>query len=351
MATAEDGVPSTLELRQLAHTVYTREYTAIKNTKFPSTTDRLKALQYAKEALENANKLLDEGGQDQQSQSPEAKRASEEVWRYVRASLWGSLNATRNMKLRSDYIGKIRANASTYQAQIAEAGPAEAEAIAENAAAARNAVLEATRARLSKSSQFFSQWLKREGLSFQDLLTTYSKRKFPEIPFESLSDNQKLSVYGEIVQASGRSNTLVNMISKIQGTLGVVQLLVLCGVVVWDIITAADPIITATKDVWVAIGAAGVGFLGDSLASAAVSAGLVAAGVAETTAAAIAFIAGVATGFILAVFAAPLLGSLFDLIANAFSLSIPPQLMTSMITVMKVPLDSPLTVELTSPMV
>lgn len=351
MATAEDGVPSASELRQLAHTVYTREYIAIKDTKFPSTTDRLKALQYAKEALENAVKLLDEGGQNQQSQSPEAKRASEEVWRYVRASLWGSLNATRNMKLRSDYIGKIRANASTYRAQIAEAGLAEAEAIAENAVVARNAVLEATRARLSKSSQFFSQWLKREGISFQDLLTKYSEKSFPGTPFESLGDNQKLSIYGDIIQASGRSNAFVNTISKIQGTLGVVELLVLCGVVVWDIITAANPIITATKDAWVAVGAAGIGFLGDSLASAAVSAGLVAAGVAETTAAAIAFIAGVAAGLILVVLVAPLLGSLFDLIANAFSLSIPPQLMTSMITVMKVPLDSPLTLELTSPIV
>lgn len=348
---AKDEVPSISKLREAATALYRREYIAIKNTQFPSTSDRLRALQDAKDALDSANKLLDTEEEDEKNPRPlppEGKRASEEVFKYVRASLWSALNAIRNMNLRSDYITKVMTQSLDKQAQIPRLTPAQLGELAEEAVNARNTVLEATRAKLAKSSQNFSQWLKREGMTFDKLVTKYTVRKFPGQSFDSLTEIQKGTVYSEIIKASGRSNSLVNRIAKIQGAFGTAQLLLLLGVVVWDVVTSNDPVLTATRDVWVTLGSLGAGFIGDTVASTAISAGLVVAGVAETTAAAVAFIGGIAAGFILAVFAAPILGSLFDLMVDAFSLHIPPELKTTLITVTKIPLDSPLTEELTT---
>lgn len=348
----EDEVPSVSELTEAATALYRREYVAIKNTQFASTSDRLRALQDAKDALDNANKLLDAEEEDEKNSSPlppEGKRASEEVWKYVRASLWGALNGIRNMKLRSDYIKKIMTQSLNKQ-KILDLTPSQLEVLAEDAVYSRNAILEATRAKLAKSSQSFSQWLKREGMTYDELVNKYTEKSFPGQSFDSLEDIQKGKVYGEIIQASGRSNSLVNRIAKVQGAIGVATLILTLGVVVWDVVTSNDPVLTATKDVWVQLGSLGAGFVGDTVASAAISAGLVAADVAETTAAAVAFIGGIASGFVLAVLAAPLFADVFELMANALSLHIPKELKTTMITVITIPLHSALKEELTTPM-
>lgn len=139
--------------------------------------------------------------------------------------------------------------------------------------------------------------------------------------------------FGDIIGASGRSNELVNAISKLQGALGIVTAFILLGVMVWDVCASNTPVLTTT---WVTLGSAGVGFAADSLAGSAIAAGLTAAGVTDTVAAGVALIGGIAASFILVAVVAPLLGSLFDLMVKAFSLHIPAELRSSVITVLKV---------------
>ena len=107
-------VPSLSKIKKVHHSasnLYTKKYVAIKSTVFASTTERLKAFEYAKEAQEEVNKLIEMEGSTPLS-TEEQRRAAEEVWKYFRASIWNSTNSIRNMKLRADYINKISSNAT-----------------------------------------------------------------------------------------------------------------------------------------------------------------------------------------------------------------------------------------------
>ena len=348
---AETQVPSLADLEKLTGSLYTREYVAIKNSKFPSTTDRLKAYEYAKEAQDKARELLDMEKNSSPFQTPEQEKTAAEVWKYIRASLWSATNGIRNMKLRAEYVGKILSNSKEYLNKLSSGVSAigELESITLEAIEARNVAMEAARAKLGKTSLYFSEMLKKGGLTYDQLVEKYSRRRYSR-SFSGLEEEAKLIVLGDIVEASGRSNSLVNAISKIQGAIAIATAIILVGTIVWDVVTSNTPLLTAAKDTWVALGTLGVGFAADALASSAISSGLVAAGATQTVAAGVAFIGGIAASFILAALAAPLLGSLFDLMVNAFSLHIPPQLMTSVVTAMKVPFDSDLFKELTTPL-
>ena len=257
----------------------------------------------------------------------------------------------RNMKLRAEYIGKIKANAVKYLKEIEEANGNETRLriITRQAVEERNLVLEMTRAKLAKTSQYFSEMLKREGLTYDKLLNKYSERRF-EKAFSELERGDQILVLGDIVEASGRSNSMINLISKIQGNAGVATLIVMMGVIVWDVASSRDMTITVLKDTWESLGSAGAGFAGDAAASAALDAGLVAAGATETVAAGVAFVGGIFASIVLAAVAAPVMEGIFDLIAGAVTLNIPPELMKTMVTVLKTPLGSTLYKELTTPL-
>ena len=242
---AADEVPSISKLRDITANLYTREYVAIKNTKFASTSDRLQAYEQGREAQESAIELLKMEERSKPLSTPDKNTAAQEVWKYVRASLWSAFNAVRNMKLRADYIKKIKSTAEDATAQINGGGLTidELQELTQQAVDARNLALEITRAKLARTSRYFSEWLKTEGLTYNELV-----------------------------------------------------------------------------------------------------------GATESVAAAVACFGGIAASFILVAAVAPLLGSLFDLMVRAVSLRIPPDLKLPIITAIKVPLDSALSEELSSPL-
>ena len=348
---AAGKIPSLREVKDLASHLYVREYVAIQKTKFPSNSDQLRAYQYAQEAQDGVNKLLEMEENADPFPTPQQRRAAEEVWKYVRSSIWNSFNGMRNMKLRADYVSKIKANAKNYTEKIKEANGNEVELmrITKQAVDERNLVLELTRAKLAKTSQFFSEMLKREGLTYDRLLNKYSVRRY-EKAFTELKDAEQMLVLADIVEASGRSNSMINLISKIQGSIGWATFIVMVGVIVWDVASSRDMTTTALKDTWEALGSAGAGFAGDYAASAAINAGLVAAGVTDTVAAGVAFVGGIFASIVLAAAAAPVMEDIFDFIAGAVTLHIPPELMRTTVTVLKTPLGSPLDKELTTPL-
>ena len=349
-----DQVPSVSDLRQLATTLYGREYQAISKTRFPSTTDRLKALHFAKDARDQAHQLLEVEDNALPPTTPEQKRASEEVWKRMRACLWGAINAIRNMQLRSEYIGKIKSQALSAKAEIDPRGPIDdarlkrLKALADQASKDRNGAMETTRSKLSKSSQKFSEWLKSEGMTLDKLADKYARSTFDNKIFKELNPAEKARVYAEIIEASGRSNGIVDALSKVQGALSIALVIILAGVVVWDVISARDPVLQATRDVWVVTGGVAAGLAADTLVTTAISSALVTAGATETTVAAVAFIGGFVAGFVLAVVVSAVADGLFGLMVHAFSLHIPPQLMTSVKSVVTLPVDCALTVELTT---
>ena len=350
-----DKVPSVSDLRQLATTVYGREHSAISKTRFSSTTDRLKALHFAKDARDQAHQLLEVEDNALPPTTPEQKRASEEVWKRVRAYLWGAINAIRNMQLRSEYIGKIKSQALSATAEIGVHGPLDdaklkrLKALTDQAIKDRNGVMVTTRSKLTKSSPKFSEWLKSEGMTFDKLADKYAQHIYGKIFKELVGTAKKvIRVYAGIIKAAGRSNEIVDALSMVEDGLSMALIIILAGTVVWDVTSACDPVTQAIRDVWVKMEGAAGGFTGYTLASTAISSLLVGRGVAQATAAAVALIGGIVAGFVLATVVSVVADGLFSLMVDAFSLHIPPQLMTSLITVVTVPIDSALTVELTT---
>lgn len=171
-------VPSLSDLRGLAVKIYSREYVAIRNTKFPSTSDRLKAYQYAKEAQDNANQLLEMEEKSTLPSTPKEETAAEEVWKYVRSSLWSAFNAIRNMKLRAEYVNKIKHEAMENVGKIPNLTAQELEELSKEAVAARNVNMESTRAKQAKNSRCFSEWYKNKGLTYKDLADKYSTKRY-----------------------------------------------------------------------------------------------------------------------------------------------------------------------------
>ena len=349
--------PTTLskeDLRRINFSVYTADYNSIDKTKFPSNTDRLRALQHARDAFDAANKLIDvldeHEKNDTATMSEEAKNATRELSNYIRVNYWTSIQSVHNMKVRAGFIEATTTEAkdmkTTLRDKVNDAH--EMTKLSKQAANVSKALIEAVHTKKFAHSASIRRGFS-EGLTLDRLVDRYSAQKFKK-KFTSLEPKKQIEVYGAIIEAAGCSNKLVETISKIEGALGRAQLMLAIGLLVWDVINADNPILTLAKGVWMNIAGTAVAVTGDLIVSTAVSQGLVAFGIAKTTALAIAFMGGLAAGIILSVVAAPLLENLFDLMVGSLSFSIPPELTTSLITVTRVPLDSPLTVELTTPL-
>lgn len=78
-----------------------------------------------------------------------------------------------------------------------------------------------------------------------------------------------LQVYGDIIAASGRGNTIITNLSKGLGATGIVVLLATAAIVVWDVVASAHPVQAAVGDAVQLAAGVGGAYLGDVLATAA----------------------------------------------------------------------------------
>ncbi len=264
-------VPSILsieEAKKLIDACYYREMAAIKVAHYQTPTDQAKDMHACNSAHAAAIDLLN----DEESDNTYADRKKEEIrqtlWQFVRGSLRNAIENIRNMTLRQQYISAIKTKVFEFRTgldnlrvnvggmpghQINEIVDAALANLAEQATAARNATLAFTRAKLSKTTLAFSQWIKEEGLSYRGLLVRYTQRarsqgRVSRGIFEELSNEERVVVYEDIIMASGRSNVIVNNFSRVVGVMGVATVILTLGCIVWDVAESSNSTLTAVND-------------------------------------------------------------------------------------------------------
>ncbi|KAK1297661.1 hypothetical protein QJS10_CPB15g02087 [Acorus calamus] len=256
------------KLHKLASLIYRQEVEAIQNIKFPSEPELAKYLRDCRSGYDSAVSLVDAGSQllhkwqDDKTMSPIAH----DIFDFVVASANSALQTVKNYTLRLNYLNKISDHSKTLMNALNELNPKsviEVQGLAEDAATYRNAMLEYTRKYQSPASRNFSKMLKDTGVKFEDLVQRYQAKLKFEGPFSDLQEEQKLQVYEEIIEASGRGRVVVNNLSKALGFAGIAVLLFTAGMMVWDIFSSERVLQTATRDAVVTAASVGGAMLGE----------------------------------------------------------------------------------------
>lgn len=308
------------EIDTLIKTCYYREMAAIKSASYEESIDQANDMRACNAALAAAEELLNQERNDQAYSDSQKEEVRQTIWEFVRGGLRNAIENFRNMTLRKEYILNIR-NSVRHFIQQLDNDMMLIAILAEHAADARNFVLEQTRAKLSKTARAFSQWLKEEGLTFNNLVIRYTEKlriagTIPNQPFAQLAMEDQNRVYIEIINASGRSNNLINKISKAMGILGEAMILLTLGTIVWDIVESSNPTLTAVKNAF----ALGAGFVGAEIGA---GIGVI---IGEVGGPPGIFIGGVLGAIIGGFAAGKAADSIFDALVLAFSNPIPSEL-------------------------
>ncbi|XP_022157066.1 uncharacterized protein LOC111023876 [Momordica charantia] len=255
------------KLQKLARLVRNQEIESVHNIVFKSEEDLAK---YERDVSENYNKaikLLDDADAMMVDFQNDETRSSiaHDVYSYVQKAVNSSLQAVRNYTLRKSYLEKISDHSKELFEALANLDPTdipEVGRLAEEAAQYNKALEEFLAKHQSKASINFSQLLKQEGTTFEELVNRYkNKRGLPGL-FEDLEDEEKLAVYNDIIEASGRGRVIE--IKEIATTAaGVAVLILAAGVMIWDIFTSAHPLETATRDAMMNVASIGGALVGE----------------------------------------------------------------------------------------
>lgn len=245
---SQAAVPNLDDIETLVKTLSRQERLAINNAKYGSQTALLNDLDASDKAYEAAHDLLEQ--ERSESPNPDTKKESvrRTVWQYVRASLRNGVENFKNMNLRLKYIAEIKENSRGFLGRVEDANAADLAALSKEAADARNATLDFTRSKLSKTGAAFSRWLKENGLDFDQLVKLYTEKAHPGAIFRDLSEADQAGVYTAIIEASGRSNSLVNAVSKAMGIMGAASVLIVLVALTWDVVESENPATTLVKD-------------------------------------------------------------------------------------------------------
>jgi hypothetical protein len=310
-------IPNILSLDEtetLVKTCYYREMAAIKSTHYQRSTDQANDMRACNAALAAAEDLLNQEKDDKSCSDPRKEEVRQTLWQYVRGGLRNAIENIRNMTLRQQYIFQIKTAAITFNTRLAAEGNfAE---LAEEAVQARNTTLNLTRAKLSRTAGAFSQWMKEQGLTYEQLRARYTERSFPGVTFENLSDEQKIIVYQDIIRASGRANAIITNVSMVMGVMGAAMIILILGCLVWDVVESSNPTLTAVKDA-VTLGAGIAGAEAGSELGVAVGEAGGPLGV---------FVGGVLGAIIGGFGIGKAANSIFDAMVTAFSVRIPAEL-------------------------
>jgi hypothetical protein len=170
-----------------------------------------------------------------------------------------------NLKLREEYITLAQKSATDFlkrcETRVAENASKAIEIwheAAKDACEMRNAYLQLTRKNMSAASLAFSKMVKDEGLTFQKLISKYTKKYFGMKSYESLTEHDQKTVLNAIIEASGRTNTNVNVFSLWIGRASMVFIVITVSVTIYFICESANPILKTVKTAV----SLGVGFVG-----------------------------------------------------------------------------------------
>lgn len=163
------------KLQKLARLVRNQEIESVHNIVFKSEEDLAK---YERDVSENYNKaikLLDDADAMMVDFQNDETRSSiaHDVYSYVQKAVNSSLQAVRNYTLRKSYLEKISDHSKELFEALANLDPTdipEVGRLAEEAAQYNKALEEFLAKHQSKASINFSQLLKQEGTTFEELV-------------------------------------------------------------------------------------------------------------------------------------------------------------------------------------
>ncbi|KAK8943212.1 hypothetical protein KSP39_PZI008733 [Platanthera zijinensis] len=261
------------QLRRLARLIYFQEVDATNNIKFSSESELAKYLRDCKSNYDSVLGLLNSGGEVERKFQEDNTRApiAQDICSYIVYCANSALQAVQNYTLRMNYLDKISEHATTLINGLQELDTENVinvRRLAKDAVLYRNAMLEYTRKSQSIASRNFSKWLKDTGLKFEELVESYQAKLKFDGPFENLENQQKLEVYEEIIEASGRGRVVVNEFSTAVGFAGIAILLFTAGIMVWDIFSSDHILLEATRDAVVGVASSGGAMLGQVVGAA-----------------------------------------------------------------------------------
>ncbi|KAM1003013.1 hypothetical protein FF1_003328 [Malus domestica] len=253
------------QLQYLARTLYYKETEAILHTKFNSETELAKRLKDCKDGYQSALALLDAGSELEHRFRNDEARAStaQEIFGYIINGANYALQTVRNSSLRSHCVEKVREHVKLLADAIEVVR--NVNDVAKEVTEYRKAMLEYTRRHQNPPSREFSRWLKGSGIKYEELVQRYQAKLKFRGRFKDLKDVQKIQVYEEIIEASGRGKVKGHRLSKVLGVAGISVFLFSAGVTVWEIYLADNPLQTATRAAVVAMSSVGGATLGSAI--------------------------------------------------------------------------------------
>ncbi|XP_015873436.3 uncharacterized protein LOC107410518 [Ziziphus jujuba] len=308
------------ELRRLTKLVHYQEVENIKHIQFKSEAERRKYLNESKACYTSALELLDSGEKIKKDYEKDETRRSEAAHQIFSAMEWtinSSFQCVRNYTMRRSLLNKATEYSKTLIHKLHNLDPNDTSGALKLFADAKEyekAMVEYATKHSNPVLSSFSNWIKNEHITFESLLIRFKNKLKFEKPFKELENAQKVQVYEEILEASGRGRGLSIGFAEVVGAAGVAVLLFTAGVMVWDVYTSEHKFQTATRDAVVATALVGGSMLGN-IVGAALTTELVGAEAAVLGVSLVAeggFIVGIAGAFILSMAAGWLIDKLFS---------------------------------------
>ncbi|GLT95610.1 hypothetical protein SLE2022_132820 [Rubroshorea leprosula] len=218
-------------------------------------------------ALLDAGVGLKGGFQDDEIKDPIAH----DIFSYVKSCVNSALQTVRTYALRMNYLKKIEEHSNFLKDALRKLDPKNLENVKDltmEAVQYKNAMLEYTKKHQSGVSRIFSKWVKEKGWAFDELVKRYQTKIGYNGLFKNLKEVEKLQVYEEIIEASGRGKAVINRLWTGLGVVGITVLLFTAGIMVWDIYSSEHKLETATRNTVQIASAVGGAMLGNVVAAA-----------------------------------------------------------------------------------
>ncbi|HEY0038506.1 MAG TPA: hypothetical protein VGB66_17540 [Longimicrobium sp.] len=246
--TGDDQIITMSQGITITRALYGAETTSIENTEYDTPVDQERDMLDSRNAYEKAMGLLTAEQNDKPEADPDREGARELLWKVARTSVQLGIQSIKNMRLRAQYFQNIADEVTQLRSQIDQGSVAEVEDLAARAMKIRDVQLALYRAQLSPTSLGFKDWM--QGKTLVDLQRIYTEKRFPgQSDFSALSEENKLLVYGDVVEASGRSTAFTTLLSDSKQYLkGGPFILLTIGITVWQIANDANPVTTVVEN-------------------------------------------------------------------------------------------------------
>lgn len=302
-------------VRRLATVIRYQEADLINTIRFQSELERA---QYLLESASNYStilSLLDDAAalRDRFLKDEDRRPICAVIFDYVVYSCNDALQTVRNYTLRKEYLEKLLAHVGALIKGVVDLDTTDVAYVAllaNEARLSRDITFEYLKQYNSVKSRNFSKWLKDSNLQFEDVVKRYQAELGYTGLFENLEDEQKLEVYEEIIEVSGRGKISTEKFTGVFKKLGIAVNILKAGSIVWDIYTAEQTLGEGTRDAIELAASIGGAMLGE-LVGAALATKLVGAQASTLFVTMAGIVGGIVGGFVIGLAAGALVALIF----------------------------------------